>query len=52
MRLKVNLKVFDCSSPLSGQLPKAHGMYIFIYTDLCMYKKGVNSTVQCDGINT
>ena len=32
-------------SILSEQLPKAHGMYIFIYADLCMYKKGVNSTV-------
>ena len=39
-------------STLRGKLPKAHGMYIYIYGDLCMYNKGVNSLAQFDGINT
>ena len=39
-------------STLSWQLPKAHAMYIYLYADLCMYRKGVNSLVQFDGINT
>ena len=26
-------------STMIGQLPKAHGMYIFTCADLCMYKR-------------